>query len=274
MRLVCLCLCWFFLTLPASAEVVFSDRFDWYELPDAGTPTGTPSARHLALPLGSTGAELGYYQYLPPGYDRGVGFPLLLFIHGLGENGNGGSELNRVLRNGPPRLIEANAWDESLPFVVLSPQNARGGCMRASDIRSLIDYALREYKIDPRRIYLTGLSCGAIGSWNFAGQEVNQRIAALVPIAGDGRAAFNNAGCDLGRLPIWAFHGDSDGTVSAQGSIQPIESLQQCTAPGAVDARLTLYEGVGHNSWRRTYDLSAGHDIYAWMLAYRRPVDP
>ncbi|MFV0543627.1 MAG: hypothetical protein ACK5L8_08080 [Marinicella pacifica] len=32
---------------------------------------------------------------------------------------------------------------------------------------------------------------------------------------------------------------------------------------------MVIYPGVGHNSWRRTYDLSAGHDIYHWLLNFR-----
>jgi hypothetical protein len=33
---------------------------------------------------------------------------------------------------------------------------------------------------------------------------------------------------------------------------------------------MTVYPGVDHDSWTRTYDLSAGHDIYAWMLDQTR----
>ncbi len=93
-------------------------------------------------------------------------------------------------------------------------------------------------------------------------------MAAAVLISGDGQGAFAQAGCNLGKLPIWAFHGDMDPTVNDAGSIQPIMDLNACTSPKAVDAELTLYPGVGHDAWDRTYDLSAGHDIYAWMLQY------
>ena len=94
------------------------------------------------------------------------------------------------------------------------------------------------------------------------------RVSAVM--LGDGNGAFNNAGCDLGKVAIWAFHGDADGTVSPNGSINPIENLNECDSPAPVEAKLTIYPGVGHNSWDRTYDGSAGHDIYGWLLGHSK----
>src|SRR5690606_28541368 len=110
--------------------------------------------------------------------------------------------------------------------------------------------------------------------WNYLRKYTDQTIAAIVPIAGDGKSAWNQAGCDLGLVPIWAFHGDDDRTVDFSGTNVPIDSLlaetngvPNCPAPPRQEVMKTIYPGVGHNSWRRTYDLSAGHDIYAWMLS-------
>lgn len=232
---------------------------------DAGPPidAGPPSERHVAVPLGTNDAGNGYWEYLPPRYADGNN-PLLVFWHGLGENGDGVDDLDLVLRNGPPRLIDRDEWDGSLPFVVLSPQHSGGGCPNANEIRDFLAFAMDEYDVDDARIYLTGLSCGAIGSWNYLGQNTNDVVAAAVLIAGDGRNAFGRVGCELGNLAIWGFHGDLDTTVLPVGTIEPMEAIIEC--PDRRDARLTIYEGVAHNSWARTYDLSAGHDIYTWLL--------
>ncbi|MCF6262198.1 MAG: hypothetical protein L3J24_01185 [Xanthomonadales bacterium] len=263
--------CVIVLTLsPLVARPIFLNGFEVSDLPTIPNGNNTPSDRHTAMALGSTGAGQGYYEYLPPGYELGEQeYPLLLFIHGLGENGDGDSQLDRVLANGPPRLINNNSWNESLPFVVLSPQRAGGGCTSSNEIRDFIDYALLNYDINPARVYLTGLSCGAIGSWNYLGNNTNTQIAAMIPIAGNGNGAFNNAGCDLGLVPIWAFHGGNDGVVGVGGTTSPINNILACQSPTAVDVSMVIYPGVGHNSWRRTYDLSAGHDIYNWLLIYR-----
>ncbi|WP_395374516.1 hypothetical protein [Marinicella sp. W31] len=266
LRFVLICL----LMMGFQAQAIFLSGFEASDLPVIPDTQENPSDRQVARPLGSTNAGQGYYEYLPPGYDQGTQeYPLLIFIHGLGENGNGDSELSRVLRNGPPKLINNNSWDNARPFVVLSPQRGGNGCTSSNQIRDFIDFALVEYDINPSRVYLTGLSCGAIGSWNYLGNNTNAQIAAVVPIAGIGNGAFNNAGCDLGLVPIWAFHGDSDPTVGVGGTINPINNILACTNPSPADVSMVIYPGVGHDSWSRTYDLSAGHDIYNWLLNYR-----
>jgi predicted peptidase len=190
----------------------------------------------------------------------------LLFWHGLGEDGNGTTDLPKVLVNGPPKLIAADAWPASRPFVVLSPQNA-SGCPSGDSIKAFLTWAITSYSLDPNRLYLTGLSCGAIGSWNYLGGEApTTPIAAAVLIAGDGHSAWDTQKCTLGRVAIWAFHGDADTTVSPTGTTYPMTNLMACPSPPRRDAEMTIYPGVGHDSWSRTYDLSAGHDVYAWML--------
>lgn len=245
--------------------------------PDAGPPptdAGPPppsSTRHTARPTGTTGAANGYWEYLPPDYDDTAASPLLVFLHGIGENGDGSmAQLARVLSNGPPRIVDRDEWPATRPFVLLSPQHAGGGCPTAHEVRDFIAFAMSEYDVDPARIYLTGLSCGAIGAWNYLGANLDSQIVALVAIAGDGRNAWRNAMCDLGRVPIWAFHGDADAVVVPAGTIEPTTNLMACPAPPREELRVTIYPGVGHNSWARTYDLSAGHDIYAWLLTHHR----
>lgn len=231
---------------------------------------GPASSRLTARPLGSTAAGNGFYEYLPPGYGPGASVPLLVFWHGIGENGNGTTELDRVVANGPPRLQRADMWPNDRPFVVLSPQHAGGGCPSTSEIYDFIAFAMSSYEVDPARIYLTGLSCGAIGSWGYLGAHRAEQVVAAVLIAGDGRGAWSSAMCGLGDVAIWALHGDADPVVAPAGSIDPMTSLIACPMPPRRDAVLTIYPGVGHDSWSRTYDLSAGHDIYTWLLAQTR----
>ncbi len=53
------------------------------------------------------------------------------------------------------------------------------------------------------------------------------------------------------------------------GTINPITSLQMCDPKP--EAEMVIYPGVGHFSWQMTYDLPAGHDIYAWLLEHYKP---
>lgn len=221
--------------------------------------------------LGSTSAPFGFYEYLPPGYNDGKPRPLMVFFHGIGENGNGTSDLNMVLKNGPPKLIAQNKWAADRPFVVISSQwNGNGNCPSADFIHSVITWSAANYHIDPKRIYLTGLSCGAIGGWSYLGQYTSTEVAAAVLISGAGKGAFTKQGCALTKTAIWAFHGDMDQTVSPSDDEYVMPKLIACPQPRE-DQQFTLYPGVGHDAWSQTFDLSAGHDIYAWLLANPKP---
>ena len=239
-------------------------------------PRGPSSERLDLRTRGSVdGAPGGYAEYVPPGYGDGARRPLLVYLHGAGENGDGDDELELLFEGtGIPALIRSDRWPEERPFVVLMPQHEGGDvpgslCPDAEEVDVFLRFATQHYDVDRRRVYLTGLSCGAIGSWDYLAAHTDEVVAAAVLIAGDGNNAVAKAHCGLARVPIWAFHGDADRTVSVYGSIRPIARLKaECTDPPPVDLRLTVYPGVGHDSWRGTYDLSAGHDVYAWLLGH------
>jgi hypothetical protein len=235
---------------------------------DAIATAGPSSTRFTAFPLDKTDAPNGFYEYLPPGYSKsGAKVPIMIFWHGIGEDGNGTTDLGKVPNNGPPKLIKADKWPNDRPWIVLSPQNP-SGCPSPASIKAFIEWSLAQYNVDLKRVYLTGLSCGAIGSCNYLQSELDTTpVAAAVLIAGTGNGAWDSHHCDLGKMAIWAFHGDADGTVAPSGTTYPMNNLIACPSPPRRDAQMTIYPGVGHDSWTRTYDLSAGHDIYAWMLA-------
>ncbi|HEX5856706.1 MAG TPA: hypothetical protein VFY91_01220 [Microbacterium sp.] len=266
---------------------------------------GTDSAqRHTPHPLGTTDAPLGYYEYLPPSYGTGAeGSPLLIHTNGYGENGDGSAEaLGNLLFTSIPRFIDVGGWPLERPFVVLSTQHVpqagvpgldpcagvpwfgscamqlqhdlghppESGCTTPDEIHDFVAYAIDHYDVDPSRVYVTGLSCGAFGIWEYLAEHGDAQVAAAVPIAGEGRPAWATAGCALGAVPIWAIHGELDEVVNPAGSIEPITSLQQCPGVAEDQAKLSIYPGVFHDSWDAAYSGSAGDDIYSWMLGFTR----
>jgi predicted peptidase len=236
-----------------------------------------PSIGQTARALGSVdGAPLGYLEYLPPGYGDGQQRPLLVFLHGAGEAGDGSeAALELVDKLGIPSLIAADAWPAERPFVVLAPQYgteaAEGDCAIAADLAAFLAFAIDHYEVDPTRAYLTGISCGAIGIWDYLAVHGNE-VAAAVPIAGHAEWALEKAGCGpLAAVPVWAFHGALDDVVSVVHIEGPMEQIRSCEEARATDMELTVYPDAAHidpDAWTRTYDLSAGNDIYAWMLGY------
>lgn len=247
---------------PATADPAPSD------LEEVRAVSATLALRQPATSLQSAalGAPVGYYAYLPEAHylNPGDRLPLLVFLHGSGEKGNGTTELSRVLVHGPPKLIK-NGRD--FPFIVISPQlPSNQGGWPTGLVDELINRAIADYHVDTTRMYVTGLSLGGFGTWAYAVAKPG-RVAAVVPIAGGGSTG---QACTMKNVPAWAFHGDADGTVNVSGSVNMVNAINACTPPPGVAAQMTIYPGVGHDSWSRTYDGAAGHDIYTWMLQFHR----
>ena len=239
--------------------------------PSTATPAGSLSVRAF----GSVArAPLGYLEYFPPGYGDGAPRPLLIFLHGSGEAGDGSeAQLGLVDKLGPPHLIEAGDWPGDRPFVVLSPQYGTGpannDCAIGDDIAAFLDFAIGHYEVDPARVYLTGISCGAIGTWDYFATHGNEVVAAAVLISGHPEWALEEAGCaPLTEVPVWAFHGALDNIVPMVHVEGPIDEIQACEGSDPIELELTVYPNADHDAWTRTYNLSAGHDIYAWMLEH------
>jgi predicted esterase len=253
-----------------------------YLVADPLDPDPAPSDLDRVVPLSITTARrqvarsylspaesnstVGYYLYLPSRYylhpeER---YPLVVFLHGAGEKGNGGSTLSRVLVNGPPKLV---AQGRDFPFVLISPQLPDfESAWPVPLVDEIIARASTLAQVDSSRIYLTGLSLGGIGTWGYAIARPSL-VAAVVPIAGAGAAAQV---CAMRTVGVWAFHGDADSVVPVSGSVSMVDALDACSPAPSPAPLLTIYLGVGHDSWTRTYDGSAGHDIYTWMLQHQR----
>jgi dienelactone hydrolase len=252
------------------------------------------SQRYTLHPDGTTESPLGYAEYLPPAYGDQPS-PLLVFLHGWDRSGDGSAEqLGNVSLAAIPQYIASDGWPDERPFVVLAPQHDHGDpseysqcetaefpgtclmetqslgdvtpCFTADEVDAFLSFAVAKYDIDPQRVYLTGLSCGAYGAWEYVAEHGDDQVAAVIPIAGDGLPAWNTAGCSLGEVALWAFHGEEDGEVNPMGSVETMNNVLACPSPPRRDARLTTYPGVGHDSWTSTYPVGAAEDIYTWML--------
>ena len=177
---------------------------------------------------------------------------MVLFLHGSGAAGN---DIARVRHDGLPRRLEEKG---ALPFVVIAPQSPTGG-WDVNALNSVLDRILESYRVDQERVYLTGLSMGGYGAWQMGAMHP-ERFAAIAPICGGGDVRW---GKSLSRAPIWAFHGDQDKVTPPSESIAMVEAVRRAGG----DVKFTVYKGVGHNAWTRTYDDPA---FYSWLLSHRR----
>jgi len=214
----------------------------------------------------SQSTTIHYLLFTPRDYKtEGRPWPLLLFLHGLGECGN--NELERVKVHGPPKLVEMQS---DFPFVVVSPQcpPPRGGfkdvptAWKAEPLMQLVDHVTTNMHIDPARVYVTGLSMGGYGTWRLVA-AYPERFAAALPICGGGKPSEWAA--SLRRVPTWAFHGARDAVVPLSESEKMVGAVRRAGG----DVRLTVYPEVEHDSWTQTYE---NDEVYRWLLSHRGPV--
>lgn len=229
----------------------------------------------------SNGTFIGFYQYTPTDYSSNptTQYPLIIFLHGIGERGDGQTNLPLVLANGIPKNI-ANGhpmrffWNGKWEtFLVLSPQlsNAYGDWQNFY-VDEMIKYAKNNLRVDPNRIYLTGLSLGGGGVWKYASSSSGNasQLAAIAPVCGTCNmvSAANIAGA---KLPVWAFHAQDDGVVGVGCTTSSIQAIQNAGNP--VQPLMTLYSSGGHWIWDRAYDTDynwANPNLYEWLLGQNK----
>ncbi len=209
----------------------------------------------------AVGVRLPYLLALPDDYEHNTNtYPLLLFLHGAGERG---SDLQAVRTQGLPRALLNGL---SLPFIVVAPQCPVNDTWdhHRFGLTALLDEIGSQYRVDPDRVYLTGLSMGGFGTFDLA-QAFPERFAALAPVCGGVRrlADAPTTARRLKSLPIWVFHGALDDIVPLAASEQIVDALK---AEGA-DVQFTVYPDKYHDSWTVTYD---NPELYAWFQKHRR----
>lgn len=225
----------------------------------------------------------GYYEGLPANYNKtNKTYPMLVFLHGLGQRGDGDSQLHLVGLDGLGKLLENktlppnfNVDGKNFSFIYICPQywNRPSG----EDVKRLIDSLKVKYRVDATRIYISGLSVG--------GEIVTEAAAvapytygAIAPLAGattSGLPGDFPAKCQAiaqSSLPIWAFHNEFDPTIPRYHTEEFIDKVKSYNPK--VIPRYTMFPGsFDHNAWAKALDPNykeAGKNLYEWMLTYRR----
>jgi predicted peptidase len=199
--------------------------------------------------------KLEYLLSLPKGYRASKEqFPLMLFLHGSGERG---SDLEKIKLHGLPKMLEAGL---ELPCIVVSPQCPSDTWWDTEALSALLDHLEKTLRVDPDRIYVTGLSMGGFGTWELAIRNPN-RFAAIVPICGGGEPIFTR---EITHLPVWVFHGAKDEVVPLEYSQRMVKALKKY---GSKSVKFKIYKHAKHDSWTKTY---ANPKVFAWMLEQKR----
>jgi predicted peptidase len=220
------------------------------------------------------GKKLLYRILFPEEYDQSKKYPLVLLLHGAGERGN---DNEKQLVHGS-RLFLDSVNRKKFPAIVVFPQCPAESYWSSVEIdrtktplaltfdytrpatdpltlaMRLVDELVKTEAVDTRRMYITGLSMGGMGTFE-AVYRYPKTFAAALPICGGGDTAHYAKV----KTRFWVFHGADDAVVDVDYSRTMVETLKELK----VKVKYTEYPGVNHNSW----DNAFGEDKFLkWMF--------
>jgi predicted esterase len=221
----------------------------------------------------AAGNKLPYQQMDPWNAKTGEKYPLVVFLHGSGERGHRNYE---QMRNGVHAFCEKEVREKHPSYLLVPqcPENERwgGASKNWPDLfdekpttpgrmtLELIDKMLKEHQdIDPKRVYIVGLSMGGFGTFDLMMRRP-ELFAAGVPVCGGGDVRFAEK---IKNIPIWAIHGGLDDVVLPRNSRNIVDALKKING----NIKYTEYSTVYHNVWDIAfYD----KDVMEWLFAQHR----
>lgn len=220
------------------------------------------------------GHILPYRYYIPDALKSNEKLPLVIFMHGAGERGF--DNRKQFFRFNPEMFWQKYRCIVLAPQCDLSDKGGKTGAWvdtpygdRSHHMKEeptweldmvikLIRQKLKNNNVDPKRIYLTGLSMGGFATWELLERNAIP-IAAAIPISGGGDTSQIKR---IRPIPIWAFHGDADKIVPVECSRDMVQVLRQ----RGMQVKYDEYPGVGHDAWSITYQRK---EVWDWLFLQR-----
>ncbi|MHC5057670.1 MAG: prolyl oligopeptidase family serine peptidase [Planctomycetota bacterium] len=205
--------------------------------------------------------EFVFYQ--PKGVKPFTKMPLFFFLHGINGRGNeikklwwgGGQFWKFADKHGLAMVVSQCALGDTTKSVAGKKGD---GWWQSADLDLLLEHVASTYNIDRDRIYVTGYSMGAFGTWAWA-IDSPQLIAAAVPVCGGGDPSCVDA---IKNMPIWAFHGVNDTRVPPSRSQAMVDALKKA---GSTRIRFTLQPNTGHSA-----SALSKPEVYEWLVRQSR----
>lgn len=222
------------------------------------------------------GYKLNYRVLYPQNYCPDQQYPVVLFLHGAGERG---SDNEAQLVHGG-NLFASYQSQTNFPAIIIAPQCPADqywvDYTRPSDgkprsypvsapltkplnaVKELLDSYIAAGVADTKRIYITGLSMGGMGTFDLVCRYPDL-FAAATPVCG--AVNLERALKYKGKTVFSIYHGGADSVVDPQFSRDAFETLKKVGA----DVRYKEYPGVSHNSWDNAF---AEPDYLSWMFSH------
>jgi predicted esterase len=202
----------------------------------------------------------GFLLYLPDSYadSPAANWPLIFFLHGTGDRGD---NVFLLAKASPFMKIREKG---SLPVIIAAPLlNSSFNYFPTEYMEGVLAEVQATYRIDPKRIYVTGLSLGGEATYRLAIHQP-ETFAAIAPLSaalGDDQIGQLSR---ITTLPVWAIHGADDTIIPLAEGRKPAEALMKLGG----NIRFTVLEGHDHDTWTDTYLDTA---FYDWLLQHKLP---
>lgn len=226
------------------------------------------------------GKILPYRILYPANYDRSKKYPLILVLHGAGERGK--DNIKQLVHGS--KLFTADSNRKNFPAIVVFPQCPEESFWASVKVdrttqphkidfdytaepnwplvaaNELVKKLLNEEAVSKKRVYVTGLSMGGMGTFESV-YRYPKLYAAALPICGGGDTLHYNK--RVAKTAFWVFHGAADAVVNVKLSQQMNDKLKVLGA----EVKYSEYPGVNHNSWDNAF---AEPDYLGWMFTQKR----
>ena len=222
--------------------------------------------------------SLNYRILFPKNFDKNKSYPLILFLHGIGERGD---DNKLQLKYVDKVFLNENNYN-NYESVVIFPQaplddNWSSRLLTKNEIRQvfpenenptkslklvikLMDSLINEDFIDNKRVYLSGLSNGAMGSFELLKNRPNM-FASAVLICGGGNPEWAREFAKT--TPVWVAHGSDDDVVLPELSINMVNAIIKYGG----SPKFSLYDNVKHDSWFKVFN---DPEYLEWMFSFTK----
>ena len=221
-----------------------------------------------------------YRILFPRNYANGKKYPLILFLHGAGERGTDNAK--QLVHGGSLFINDRNS--KKFPAIVLFPQCPENEYWTHIDLNGdqhprmfdfdysqpptdslkkaieLTQSIIRKERVDPKRVYVLGLSMGGMGTFE-AVYRYPELFAAAIPICGGGDVHSYDQ--RVKGFPFWVFHGAEDDLVDVANSRAMVQRLKELKAK----VKYTEYPHVKHESWDLAF---AEPKFLHWLFSNRK----
>ncbi|MGL4293836.1 MAG: prolyl oligopeptidase family serine peptidase [Bacteroidales bacterium] len=220
------------------------------------------------------GTNINYRELKPEAQNHDQSFPLVIFMHGAGERG---SDNTKQLTHGA-KMFENPVNREKYPAYVLFPQCPEAGYWAYNQrpisfvpdsmpitasptplietISELISSYSQMPEIDANRIYIIGISMGAMATYDLVGRYP-ELFTAAIPICG---TVNSRRLANIQNVKFRIFHGDEDYVVPVDGSREAYKALKN----KGVQVEYFEMPGINHGSWNPAFNQP---DFMSWLFS-------